>query len=79
MSGLFASEAEIMELHDAGKSAGEIVELTGKSRRYVESVTGRYSISDRSLNAYDRMVAHGTKALLEAIARHHPERIGARP
>lgn len=77
MSGLFASEEEIMALWDNGKSRDEIVQLTGKSRSYVESIIGRYNITERTFRAEERMVIEGSKMLLAAIARHHPEKITA--
>jgi hypothetical protein len=43
------------------------------SRIYVENVVARYSITDRVLDAFDKMVVAGTASLLASIHKFHPE------
>lgn len=67
-------ETRVMDLWDSGlRDQAAIAAKTGYSRSYVDSIVGRYSLSERVLSSFDRMSAAGTASLLSAMHVFHPE------
>lgn len=72
--GLTGGETEIMSLWDSGlRDYAAIATQTGYVQNYVEEVIGRYNVSERILNSFDKMVAAGSSSLLAAIKCFHPD------
>lgn len=74
-------EARIMNLWDDGlRDYAAIASKTGYGKGYVQQVIARYNVSERVLDAFDKMVVAGSAMLLASLHKFHPEtRRGVHP
>jgi hypothetical protein len=68
-----AREADILARHERGDRPFEIAHDLGLKAASVRVVISRYALNQRDDN-WQGSAASGSKALLAAIRRHHPER-----
>jgi len=65
-------ETQVLDLRDKGLSIAAIAAQLGLKTHYVAAILNRFSGTGET-SSFDRMVIAGSKALLAAIRRHHPE------
>ena len=75
-SSLFRSERDVLNRHAAGQDKATILRETGLSRRAVDLALSYES--ETGTRAMFSDLAHGSRALLAAIAREHPDRVTSR-
>ncbi|MEZ5709690.1 MAG: helix-turn-helix domain-containing protein [Blastomonas sp.] len=67
-------EEEIVTLHDAGQSVRRIAASLGLTEGYVYR-TINYYCTGLGLDPANPKISRGSRMLLAAIARHHPEMV----
>lgn len=72
-NGLTSCEQDVLDLWDAGLPAEKIARQLGLKNCRVKGILSTYVCSDN----WEAEARDSTGLLLEAIARHHPEQIGA--
>lgn len=68
--GLFQSERDILDLHDAGTDPRSIAKKLGKNVRYVDAIIERFDGGGG--DAWIARARQGSASLLRAILRYRP-------